>query len=294
MSGSYRPLIGAFIVALVLSSCALLPARVSADISYYVTCLPSANNATYEYHYGKLHYGPVPSSGIWIANDGYYQDIYTPYAGVLFTLNTDDYTKEDWVDPEIDGYVNYLPPDGSNISAVWVIAAFQLRNPQMTLSYSIDGGDNWNTSGTYGESSYIVNIAWNVTSLETWTPALVNSTDFMVKCSMYPTNMIHYYVDYLGVRVHWDVGEAGGAEDPPDDPESGEGGWDFSYDFIMEDGGIIGVLGLVGFIGLIVIPAGAIAIYRNDHGDGRISLFVKMLVLWVFCLTMVLLTFEGG
>ena len=64
-----------------------------------------------------------------------------------------------------------------------------------------------------------------------------------------------------------------------------------SIDFIFQDGGIIGVLGLVGFVGCIAIPAGAIALYRSDPSQGKINLFVKMLVLWFFCLTMVMVNF---
>lgn len=279
------------VLALLILSISSISQRVVAETNYYVTYHPSANNATYQYNYGKIQYGPVPSSDIYFADDGYYEAIYTSYSGVVYTLISNDFNRENWYDPEIDGYVGYLPPDGANITSVWVIAKFLSWNPETTLHYTIDGGNNWNMSSTWGAGAYYVTLTWNVTSLETWTPLLVNNTDFKVKCTMYPAASIAYFVDYIGIRVHWNIDEEDGegSEDPQDDPETGDGGWDFSYEFIMDNGGIIGMMGVIGFIGLIAIPAGAIVIYRSSHGEGKIGTFVKTLVAWMFCLTLVLL-----
>lgn len=301
MSVNYRICMVCLVAGLLLLSLAAVPMNAKAETYYYVTSFPSANNSTYQYNYGKLQYGPVPCTGITKASDTYKQVVQAPYSGVLYTMTSNDYTRADWVDPEWGGYVGTLPPDGANISAVWVVALFTYQYPDLYLHYSIDGGDTYNTSDVIESDIYTwqlpyTAVMWNVTSLETWTPALVNNTDLFVKLTMTPPYGVYYSIDYLGIRLTWSIDEeeGEGSEDPPDDPESGEGGWNFTYDFIMLDGGLVGVLGLVGFIGIIAIPAGAIVIYRNDPGEGRINLFIKMLAMWMFCLTLVMVNFSGA
>ena len=87
----------------------------------------------------------------------------------------------------------------------------------------------------------------------------------------------------------------GGSEEPlPDPSEEGGGGAELDYDLIYSADGITGILGFVGLIGMIAVPAFGVFVYRANQGEGKMNIFIKMLVLFMFCLTCFMVSVSGA
>jgi hypothetical protein len=262
-----------------------LPNASAADVAYY-SAYPSANNATYEKWVGAAHYGPYPSSGTKVYNDSSYQDIYSSDIETYYKIIAWDFNNDDYEFVGTEYQVNVLPPTGATILDVKIVAKFSAytTHPTVRMAYSLNSGSTWNTSSVY--YSY-QSVTWDVDSLEDWTPENINTTTTMIRMEVYPDALYtHYYVDYIGWYISF-LGAEGGPYDPGTGPgEDDDSGADIGLDLIYSGEGIIGLLGAVGFVGMIAVPAFAIYAYRNSPDETRIGLFVKMLVLFMFCLTM--------
>lgn len=259
-----------------------------ADNFYYSSWLPSSSNSTYWTVYPKYVGSATSEYEVQVAYSSVL-DLYTSSSGLLRYVETNDFNNTDYNDlNESDEMVWFMPVSNATITSVSVVALFFWQYPETVLYYSVDDKSSWGTSSTYsagggGMAPYGA-VTWNVTSLEAWTPAMLNSTDTWAKAKFSPTAGQHYYLDYLGFIVTWYYDVPGGSEDPVEAPESEEGGADFGYDIIYSAEGIIGVLGMVGFIGMIAVPALAVYLVKNSD-EGRMAIFIKMLALFMFCLT---------
>ena len=140
-------------------------------------------------------------------------------------------------------------------------------------------------------------ITWNVTALAAWNYTMLSSDELWVKAKFSPVTGINYYLDYLGFVISWnDFISTGGSEDPLPDPSGGgeDGGMDLDYDFLYSAEGIVGLLGFIGMIGMIAVPALGVFVYRANQGEGKMNIFVKMLVLFMFCLTLFMVSINGA
>jgi len=285
-----------FAVFVILMLCGslfiVIPEHARADTYYYQSWCPSANNSTFWTVYPRYSSTPVPAYGAQVQGDPYSQDLYTT-SSTLKYVETNDFANSEWVDYEwFDYQVGNMPTTNATILSVNVIASFYSTYPQSVLYFSTNDKGSWTTSSTYPAGSdtippfpYAI-ISWNVTALATWNVSMLSSPDLWVKIKATPSVGIHYYLGYLGFYVSWSSEEdEGGGEYPPGEPNE-DSSWDTDYNFIYSDGGIIGIMGLIGFIGLIAIPAASVWMWKNGNEDSRIQLFVKILVIWMFCLTM--------
>lgn len=292
MRRSRVPLTALISACVVMSSCLVIPSNASATaFSYWLTAGPSASNSSYEWYYGHYHSPEVEAPEIEVDYDTDWFDLYPIVASSCHVFETNDFTHNDtWEDHgESEDYtiVGYMPHEDATVLSVSIVARFVFYRPALTLAFSTNNGSSWTTSGSYpaSYSPFLGVLFWNVTSLATWTPALLNNTELCARATTYPTELIHYYLDYLGYWIIWGgeyEGGGGGGEGEGED----EGYGPFDTDAYFSVGNIVGLLGLVGFIGLIAIPAGAIIIYRNDPGQGLINMFIKMLAIFMFCLTL--------
>ncbi len=149
------------------------------------------------------------------------------------------------------------------------------------LSYTINGGTSWNTSGVLtlifmanlDPPASFYRVSWNITALESWTANLTKSDNFQVKLTWNALANHDYEVDYVGIQYHWYTGTPAGTPAPPS-PTDVAGG-DVGLPSVM------GILGIAGFTGLIAMPAIGIIAWRNS--DNRGALFLKMLAAMAFC-----------
>ena len=206
---------------------------------------------------------------VWIASDDY-----------CYIFTTTNFT---------DGYLGTMPPLGVDITWVMVTLYGLNQYPDTYLKYEVEGGGA-NTSSNFNGYNYYMN--WDITSLEDWTPEMFQGTNFTVQAWVYPEYNTPIYIDYIGVSIAYrsedeiEEGEEG-------DPEENEyGGADVGWDIIYGEG-LIGTLGFVGLIGMIAVPG--LAVYVHRHGDqGNIQLFVSMLMIFMFCLTLFLYSINAG
>lgn len=283
---------------LLLSSFGLLfvaTESAKADTFYYGSWLPSSLNSTYWTVYPHYSGSETSEYEVQVAYESYL-DLYTTSSGLLRYVETNDFNNTDYNDlNESDEYVWYMPPSNATVTSVRVIALFIYQFPETVLYYSTDDESTWETSSVYpagggGISPYGA-VTWNVTSLESWTPALLNSTDTWVKAKFTPVGGQHYYLDYLGFIVTWYYDVPGGGEDPIEDPETGDDGADIGWDIIYGEG-LIGTLGALGLIGMVAIPALAIWVFRNTD-EGKMNVFVKMLAAFMIFLSFFMVSVSG-
>ncbi len=279
---------------LIGSAVVFIPDNASAASSYYWSYLPSANNATLEKVYKRYTYGPVVENGIRIKNDSDYLVIHetTVAEGYpLITLTSDDFTEDTWyayADPVPDGIVSTMPWDNGTVTIIDVRIQITISypNPAFSVTYSLDGGSTWGTPISIAAGVFWGSYLLEVTDEEVWTPAMLNSTDLMVEMVIYPTEDVYYGIDYLGWFVKWSVPYSGGSS------SSAFGEWDRTdeatspgWDFITTEHGIVSLLGLFGLVGMVAAPALGIFAYRANPDEGKMRMFIKMLVLFMFCLT---------
>lgn len=282
----------AVMVVLMLSmGCFLItPTTVSAtELTFWSSASPPAYNCSYWTVYPRYSTGVTEVEGPKVNNDLVTQDLYGS-TGVYKWVKTNDFTDiGSWVDPESNSSyiepVAWMPPSDATITSVLVSASFTNYRPDMVLSFSVNNGSSWTSSSIISGSTepFMGQWSWNVTTLATWTPALLNSTDVWARMKASPVTGFHYYLDYLGFVVYWwaerEGGGSGGGTGDPGTSESRD------YSFVYTADGLIGIIGIIGFCGMIAIPALGIWTYRHNQGEGRLSIFVKMLVLFMFCLT---------
>jgi hypothetical protein len=299
----------AFIVAVsglvVLSSLmAFVPANVSAvDETFWSSASPPSHNCSYWTVYPRYTGSTTEQDGPKVSSDGDTLDLYTSSTGLHRWVKTNDFTNiTEWIDPGGSEYimpVGFMPPTDATITVVYLSASFTQYRPKMELSFSVDNEGNWTESGSISEYTglFYGTWNWNITSLATWTPALLNSTDLWARLDASPTGGTHYYLDYLGFVVYWWAELEGGGdpsiwdEDPPPGTDTE---LDIDYNIVYSAEGIIGIMGLAGLIGMIATPAFAVFVYRANHGEGKMNIFIKMLVLFMFCLTMFMVSINGA
>ena len=278
-------------LSIVICGCLTVPHHATADtFTWWATVCPSASNSTYEWYYGHYHSTPVEATEVEVDLDSDYWDLYATVASSCHVFETNDFTNNDtWLDHGESEYytpVGYMPPTDATIISVNVMVRFTTYRPMLQLSFSTNNGSSWTTSGTYAESAnpYLGIIQWNVTNLVSWTPALLNSTDLCARLTTYPTELTHYYLDYLGYWILWGGDYAGGGDGgQDDDSEEGSGTLDTEAYFSVDN--ILGIMGLVGLVGAIAAAPLGVYLYKHSREEG-VVIVIKMLVLFMFCVTL--------
>ena len=248
----------------------VIPERVIADDYEYSVLYCTANYASVQISKGKLQYN-LGAMDVAEFADGELYDVSAPAEDYYFTFKTKNFTH---------GYSGYMPPSGANITAVIIHTYGLCVWPATRLSYALEGDDAYNTSDTFEDYHY--EVGWEVTALEDWTAETFWGSDFWVAAQIEPDMAVPYYIDYVGLSIWYtteDEYEGGSDEDP-----FSYDGSEVDYGIIYGDG-LIGTLGFIGLIGMIAVPGLAIYIHRVSN-EGNIELFVKMLALFMFCLTM--------
>lgn len=285
------------IIPMALAFCLLMmyvPGEALAEDGVHYTWMPSS----YTSYYWKSGYVASSSYGIQVYGDAYKQSVNSPYTGFTVYAETNNFTNPTYYfETEVITPLSYLPPDNATVNAVWLTAQFTTTCPlQLQFRLSTDNKASWDFSAIY-YSYPIGSIYWNVTSLYAWTPAMLNTTDLWVRAAMITDTGITHYLDYLGIIVFWDgwADEEAEYEPPPPEPiENETGGSQLDYDFIYSAEGIIGIMGFIGLIGMIAVPALGVVVYRNNQGEGKMAIFIKMLVLFMFCLTCFMVSVSGA
>ena len=271
-----------------------VPSDALAEDGVHYTWFPSS----YTSYYWKSGYTPASAYGVQVYDDGYVQSVNSPYTGFTVYAETNNFTNPTYYfEDEVITPLWYLPPANATVNAVWLTAQFTTTSPlQFQFRLSIDDKANWDLSSTY-YSYPIGSINWNVTTLYTWTPAMLNTTDLWVRAAMITDTGITHYLDYLGIVVFWDgwADEEAEYEPPPPEPDENEtGGAQLDYNLIYTAEGIIGIMGFVGLIGMVAVPALSVYVYRQNQGEGKMNIFIKMLVLFMFCLTCFMVSVSGA
>jgi len=281
-------------MGLLMTSLMLIPAPAAAEITYFYTAAPTAYNGTTWTVYPRYSTSAVDTDSVKAFNDESYHTVYTSTSGIYKWAKTNDFTNTgDWyVDTEGDPFwttVSHMPPDDATIEQVYVVIVFEAYRPDTTLYFSTDDDYSYNNSGVLSGSMspYYGTRLWDVTALADWTPALLNSTDVWLKAKMTPTLGVNYYLDYLGFEVFWsgDYVGGGGGEDWVPGEEDLPGPPPLDYSIIYDAEGIIGIMGFVGLIGMVATPAIMVYANRQNQGDGKMNLFIKGLVMFMFFLT---------
>jgi hypothetical protein len=286
----YRHVLTILISVLMVSPLSLLVVsdNVQATTSYWMCNAPSSFNSTFWTI--PSDDDPTTAYGAQVGGDPYTQDLIGSEDEVK-AVKTNDFTNPTWNGPFLyegfpggyDDYTGDLPPDNATIMTVFMFAFFNSNRPMSKLSFSTNDEGTYTTSSTYAAGTGL--LLWNITSLRTWTPSLLNSTDLWARLYAYPATGVHYYLDYLGFLITFSMTYGGSGSGPPEGPSEGDTGWNYN---ILEGNGIIGIMGIIGFCGMIALPAFAIWQYKNGNDDGAIVTFIKLLVAGMFCLTMFL------
>jgi len=196
-----------------------------------------------------------------------------------------------------------LPPDNATIVwveltvriVVWVGHArtFSLQyatgesvhnvtTESATWHSGTNGTQGW-PAGPPGIPPYLYAVFYsNVTSLETWTPALLKNSSTWVR--IYTDDGVSDYgldVDYLGFTYVWTTDPYS----PSGPPSSG----DFSMSMVSP----IGLIGIIGFVGMVGVPAASIWFFRRDGGS-KIMIGVSALVAFTICAGFFLASIQGG
>ena len=115
-------------------------------------------------------------------------------------------------------------------------------------------------------------LAADITGEESWTPAMLRSSDLRVLLYMTLPAATTYYLDYIGIFYYWSYG-AGGLDSPPTDEGSGHFGIPSA----------IGLFGIIGFAGMIATPVAAIWLSRRSD-QPRLIFGIQMMIAFVVCL----------
>ena len=281
--------IAAITAMLMLGAFTFSAPNASAALVEWYSAYPSANYGQYTKYYNYQTYGPYSTTPPTIYNDSAYLSIYGYDSATFYEVITWDFTNEEYEYNGTDYEINYLPPDGAEITEVYVVARWYNHHPECYMGYSLDEGATWTYSDIY--VSYR-QTSWRVTDLYDWDDEDINTTDTRIGIWVNPLYGNNYLLDYLGWYIGW-MAEESGPWTPPDFDTGEWGGADFGYDLIYTGEGIIALLGLVGFIGLIGLPAFAYWSWKNGAESSKIGLFVKMLVVAMFLLTMVMVSISG-
>jgi len=270
----------------------VLPGESQAATTYWVTLRAPSHNSTYDLYYYKYHADLSPLEAAQVHNDSEVEDLWGSVS-YIHEVTTNDFTNtSEWVDPGSPPewtLVGYMPVPTATIATVYLSVRFTTDSmPEMELAFSINNGTDWTESSTIPATTSSSDYQWDITELEDWTPAILNSTDLWAMGTFRPIPYAHHYLDYVGFTVLWygDFvgGGAGGYPFPEGGEETEEGGAEVTYDLIYSIGGLLGILGLFGLIGMIAAPALAVYAYRHTD-EGKMSLFIKMLVFFMICLS---------
>ena len=267
---------------------------VSAGDTYYITYYPSSNNASYWTVYPKFASSHADTTAPCTHADLDLLDLYSSTTATKY-VTTNDFTNTTW---NVTGWtgglipyyyvIGWMPNESATLLSVNIIAIFYSSVPQLQLSYSLDNESTYTTSSVFAASGGGIapyySQAWNVTSLSDWGVADLNSTDIFVKLKATPVVGTHYYLEYLGFYLTWTSDEFSETAPPTEDP-GGETPDELDYGIIYTAEGIIGIMGLVGLIGMVATPAIMVYANRQNQGDGKMNLFIKGLVMFMFFLT---------
>ena len=279
----------AFAVCVTFALLVYVPkATTAGDPEQYITYFPGAQASNF-YRSSPVPTAPETAYEVQELLDSYHLTIDYP-SDAVYVLLTEDFKNYSC---EYGPYQESMIPENATIDEVWAIAYFSLYTPNMSFRVTVNG----TTHSQYFPAAGDGPVLWNVTGYDNWNHTLLTSANTRFILYMWTDGGIYYHIDYLGFwKIKWTgwPGEGGEGEgdQEDEDPPSGDGA-DLDYDIIYGDG-LVGVMGLIGFCGMIAVPAGSIVIYRNDPSVGRINLFVKMLILWVFCLSLFMLSVNSG
>ena len=196
-----------------------------------------------------------------------------------------------------------LPPDNATIIYVELtvrIVMWASYARTFTLQYATDestynvttesatwhsgsnGTQGWAGAGPAVPAYYFVLFYSDVTSLETWTPALLKDPQTWVRIYTDDGATDHgLYVDYVGFVYAWTLDPGS----PPGPPSSG----DFSMSMVSP----IGLFGIVGFIGMIGVPAASIWFFRRDGGS-KVMIGVSALLAFTVFFGLFYASIKGG
>ncbi len=203
-------------------------------------------------------------------------------------------------------FVIPVAPDNSTIAWVWASAVFVIEDSQyiinvpavVHLNFTTDGGQTWSNlsateryvlpSVTPGQMS----VYWNITTMRSWTPALVKSAGVWVRANFdspaYTTipNRAPLYseikVDYVGLTYLWFT--AGGTYTGWY-PGWTNGTTPHVYPTGPFDMSMSGLVTLIGLIGLIGTPPSMVWVAREGHGN-KFAIFFFGLIIMTFFLAL--------
>lgn len=268
----------------------VVPDTAKAVSTTWFSYWPSAYNSTFWQVYPKYITGVVTCYPAQI-DDSVTKDLHS--TATYAYVETNDFTNPTWYGPEpLPEYASGdpCPNNGTaTIVAVLIYANFMTWHPEITLYFSVNDKASW--SAGYSVSAGYGEVGWNVTALIAWTPEIMNSDDTWIRLRAQDMSSSNYYLDYLGFLYSYTVPWGGGYIPPdPPDPEDEDGP---SWTYNLTGGGVVGVMGVVGLCGMVGVPAWAVLAWRNGQ-DTRVGVFVKALVMGMFCFAMFWVSLVGG
>lgn len=303
-----RPWLVACIIIFAFLAIAVGSQSVAADAPTgfrFCTFMPSANNSTTQTIYPRHAGGVTACTEVEAAGDS---SVKVLSADLAYHVTTNDYLYI----PPIRGnpltYLGYFPDVGGLVDEYYPIFAMPgqtiegnpdweantsdatiLRvgmyavfvgssSPWGYLSFSNDSGSSWRQGAYNAEGTGL--LYNNITSWEDWTPELLRDPGLSIKLDTAIPHAYSYTMDYLGLVVYWQV------EDPNEPSE-----WEDSGGLSALS--IVDMMGVTGFIGMIAVPPMTILAWRAGN-DSRMAIFIKMLCLFMFCVTLFLVSVIGG
>ena len=288
-------------------------------IGLMVLVIPGAVKATYYESVGVPgattvssggYYGTVP--GAINAGDWLYANETATLGGLLNPpgygyssqwIQTQGFTTGVWNNQYHTARDISLPPNTASIFLVYIDVRWQDPNPiwggdgatdipDYKAGFSLDAGSTWTWTAFHSAriaDGTPADDCWdsiNITTLATWTPQILKSSNFCVKMVVYSYEsipLVYYDLDYLGIYYLWSGPDAPEEEQIIPGDEPGE--------LVLPD--VIGVIGITGFIGMIGVPATAVWFFRRDGGS-KIYFGVMALVAFTVCFGFFLASIQGG
>ena len=244
-------------------SLALTTGNVSATTSISTCLFPSAKNET---PVGYTYEGV----GQTIIDDGdYWPDLYQRYGGSWGVVTSDFNNLTYLTTPSKANTSGAQASDSATISEVWIVAMFQgyyppinygyIQNSQLSFSRTdpLHGFNGPFTASGHTFHEYSTErwgLAANITSIFTWTPAMLRDRNLSVKFTCTVTAGALLEMDYVGIYYSY-TGDSIVGPSPPS-PDSGS--------FSLSTSGAINVIGIMG---LVIVPAAAVWVAKQGVVD---------------------------